>query len=206
MMNSKNYFSDYRSKLKVLKEADREFEIFGAGESWGGHFYKLNRPIAPDTMERFESKFAIKLPAHYKLFLTQVGNGGAGPAYGLIPLLSSIRAGIPKELVSETFAADTDQATQLMKLNFAERTQGKNDWEYTLIKIGFSGYLDLADYGCGEYAILVLTGSQKGKVWYRFERKAYPMYTEKKGVFKQLTFKSWYDDWLNQSLSRFTLK
>lgn len=34
----------------------------------------------------YENKYNIKLPEEYIFFLTQVGNGGAGPYYGLYPL------------------------------------------------------------------------------------------------------------------------
>lgn len=33
-----------------------------------------------------EKEWNISLPEDYKLFLTQVGNGGMGPFYGLLPL------------------------------------------------------------------------------------------------------------------------
>ena len=39
-----------------------------------------------DSLQNFEKYFRIKLPIDYKNFLTQIGNGGSGPAYGLLPL------------------------------------------------------------------------------------------------------------------------
>lgn len=37
-------------------------------------------------MKRFEARYNVKLPPEYVFFITQVGNGGAGPYYGLYPL------------------------------------------------------------------------------------------------------------------------
>ena len=61
-----------------LKELDREFEEFGADE----HQYEYNPVIPLSEVRAFEERCDVKLPKGYVEFLTQVGNGGAGPAYG----------------------------------------------------------------------------------------------------------------------------
>ena len=48
--------------------------IFGAG----GHGFVLNPPLPEDEAIAFEQRHAIRLPADYRHFITQIGNGGAG--------------------------------------------------------------------------------------------------------------------------------
>lgn len=61
-----------------LRELDREFEEFGAEY----HQYTFNAVVPLSKVRDFEERHKIKLPHGYVEFLTQVGNGGAGVAYG----------------------------------------------------------------------------------------------------------------------------
>jgi len=65
--------------LKELKRKDPHFKNFGANV----HRYNLNSPLSLIEIENFESKYNISLPIDYKYFITEVGNGVAGPYYGL---------------------------------------------------------------------------------------------------------------------------
>ena len=68
--------------LQFLKRKDRRRRIFGSGL----HNYELKPPLPAEEIEAFEKKYGITLPEDYKYFITQVGNGGAGPFYGVFPL------------------------------------------------------------------------------------------------------------------------
>lgn len=75
-----------KEKLLQAKVLDKEFEIIGEDS----HEYYLNKPIDIKTVEDFEKKHNISLPIEYKLFVTEIGNGGissgdpgAGPHYGI---------------------------------------------------------------------------------------------------------------------------
>jgi hypothetical protein len=68
--------------LEALKRRDARRQLFG-GDS---HDYALNPPLPAAEVEAFERKHSITLPDDYKYFLTQVGNGGAGPFHGVLPL------------------------------------------------------------------------------------------------------------------------
>ncbi len=61
-----------------LRELDRDLEEFGAEV----HQYRFNPVIPLSDVRKFEERCQITLPQGYVDFLTQVGNGGAGPAYG----------------------------------------------------------------------------------------------------------------------------
>jgi hypothetical protein len=47
---------------------------------------QLNDPISEPDVASFEQRHGISLPPDYRDFVTRIGNGGAGPFYGLFPL------------------------------------------------------------------------------------------------------------------------
>lgn len=72
-------------KLRLLESLDRNYKIFGASH----HHYILNSPLTIGELERFEEFFCVILPKDYRIFLSDIGNGGAGPYYGIMSLEAS---------------------------------------------------------------------------------------------------------------------
>lgn len=66
---------------RSFSQKDRQRLLFGSKM----HDYKLNPPIELSTIEQFEARHGISLPGDYRLFITEIGNGGAGPYDGLLP-------------------------------------------------------------------------------------------------------------------------
>ena len=73
---------EVRKQLKRLRELDRSFRIFGSAE----HRYELRPKLGRRCIKAIETKYDIELPNDYRDFLSEVGNGGAGPEYGLLPI------------------------------------------------------------------------------------------------------------------------
>ena len=71
-----------RRQLKRAGEKDSDFSRFGAD----GHKYQLRPPASEKAIAAFETRFGVSLPEGYRNFLLWMGNGGAGPFYGLYPL------------------------------------------------------------------------------------------------------------------------
>lgn len=71
--------------LERLRTLDRGYELFGAAN----HRYQLGPRADQETISVFEVEHGVRLPEDYRSFLTEVGNGGAGPCYGLLPLGST---------------------------------------------------------------------------------------------------------------------
>ena len=64
------------------RELDTELRVFGADK----HQYKFNTVTALSIVRDFEKRHNISFPQAYVDFLTQVGDGGAGPDLGLYSL------------------------------------------------------------------------------------------------------------------------
>lgn len=65
--------------LKQARRMDPQMEMFGVSQ----HQYRLRPPVDLAFVRATEEKYCFQFPQDYVQFITQVGNGGAGPGYGL---------------------------------------------------------------------------------------------------------------------------
>ncbi|HEU0185769.1 MAG TPA: SMI1/KNR4 family protein [Blastocatellia bacterium] len=75
-----------------------ELRRLNANRREGGamaHNYTLAPPVDADLLRLVETASESPLPTDYRRFLTQVGNGGIGPYYGVLSLEQSISRAIP---------------------------------------------------------------------------------------------------------------
>lgn len=72
--------SSVRDALRKLHDGDAK--VFGVDS----HHFLLNPTIEEEEIEAFERRHKILLPTDYRNFLIHIGNGGAGPYYGIFPL------------------------------------------------------------------------------------------------------------------------
>lgn len=81
-----------------LDRARRELAVLqknrhALNQIWGAavHRFHPHPPIAEAELAALEAEHEIRLPADYRAYLTQVGDGGAGPWQGLLPVREAIR-------------------------------------------------------------------------------------------------------------------
>ena len=197
---------------RLAELARRRPAIFGAL----GHALALNPVASEADLARFEEEHAVVLPDDYRWFLASVGNGGAGPYYGLNPLgmMDGMRGepepwsgdvvgelarpfphseawndltGLPDES-----GIEEDEERYEAELNrFEERYWGAERIE---------GALPICHLGCALRILLVVTGPERGRVWLD-KRADYeglsPLASADGG---RLTFLEWYDEWLTAAL------
>ncbi len=77
---------DYIAEIKALAEEglriDPKCNIFGASH----HKWHFGEPVNLQQIHNFESDMKITLPEPFVRYLTELGNGGAGPDYGIYSL------------------------------------------------------------------------------------------------------------------------
>lgn len=172
-----------RDKLRLLKEMDTGLSFFGAKS----HLYELNPPAAESVVVAFEGKYGVTLPDQYREFLLSVGDGGAGPYYGLYPLRYAYEemAWIKPGDIRKPFPLE-------QPWNPTSNPEGRND----LPAGARDGWIMLSHHCCAYWSFLVVTGPQRCKVWDDFT-------TADGGLHPTGNdFLAWYEQWLDTGLRR----
>ena len=81
-MREQEYAAYLRDLVQKASLADPERKVFGADT----HQYELNPVLSLEEVQAYQEKYHVVLPSEYVFLITQVGNGGAGPYYGIYPL------------------------------------------------------------------------------------------------------------------------
>jgi len=137
------------SLVEELRSLDPEFRVFGSekkGSGWG-HGYQFNPVIEERLLGSLEHKYGVQLPPDYREFLTQVGDGGSGPYYGIKTLAEAAQYTSP----SQPFPWATE-------FKF-EKDADFERWE------DLPGVIVISEQGCGYTDFLVVNGTAYGQVW-----------------------------------------
>lgn len=192
--------------IKILRQAqciDAKFEIFGAST----HRYRLNPPIRASFVRRAEEKYGFVLPEDYFRFITEVGDGGAGPDYGIKPFVNMLMEGksprsekfreaylyslaklfVPRQMMPdevEDYAIATIEAYERNPDRyFVYEKTDENDL------CGTDGFYILGTHGCQWDFGLVLSGEKRGQVFDTDNEGAYG--------FISGSFDEFYQNWLD---------
>lgn len=209
---------EIRQGLRRLKELDPGFGLFGANS----HHYELNPPLPEEDVTEFECKHSIRLPADYRRFLLNLGNGGAGPTYGLFPLdrhddgwkFCSFESGFLVGDLAQAFThrdawnANNElwsREPDLESLTQEEQHQAMETWDRLLETEYWSrsimgGAIPICHLGCARRQWLVVTGAEQGNVWVddrADNRGVYPLRSEEGD---RVDFAQWYMGWMSDSL------
>lgn len=208
-------------KLYQLKELDADLEIFGADT----HHYTLNPTLTTKQIEEFEYINDAKLPEGYARFLTEVGNGGAGPYYGIQTLDDSrinfldnsdkkdhVYFDLSKPFPHVNAWNVEDELEALYAKIDAANESGDTDLEEKLfedkwILIGGQehdyGRLHICEYGCGVRLTLIVNGPEKGNIWTDDRTNDSGIYpTTELGNTEKISFLDWYELWLDISIAK----
>lgn len=109
--------------LQELRSTPTSRAIFGAV----GHKFVLNPVLSETEVQAFETMHRISLPADYRRFLTQVGNGGAGPYYGIFPL-GQMDGNDNVKLWQENDGVRRDTLRTVFTVKRLERPRGDAPW------------------------------------------------------------------------------
>lgn len=201
-MDIDNQIPYIRQSLTRLKALDKKCRVFGSRT----HKYLLNPAIRESEVRAFESKYAIRLPEAYRRFLIEIGNGGAGPYYGLQTLGDSLFASLDYKRANELL--DPSKPFLLTEAwNMTFEGDSRDEREYQAFEEEYfkdswvNGLLRICNYGCGVSLNLVVNGAEYGNIWADDRGNDGGIYPDPYfGQSERTQFLDWYILWLNKSL------
>lgn len=183
-MNGQLSEESVNALLQSAKSADKNFQVFGASK----HQYILNPVTTTEKVHAFEEKYGLKLPEAYVRFLTEIGNGGAGPYYGLYSLEeleSWNRDMLNQEAERQPLI---DHNLDARKWNTVMQ-ECEDDEKYDEIMQNLhTGMLVIGTQGCTFDNILMCKGSECGKIVYI----DWNLLEDSPPFLTGLTFEEWY--------------
>jgi hypothetical protein len=186
-----DFAEQVRERLAQLRKRDRTGQ------------FRLRKPAAEEDVAGYEHRHGITFPEPYRTFLLKVTDGGTG-LYSLGshffnddgpgPEVGDPRKPFPHAVAwnEESEFVDTDRDLTDEEEERLEAWRENYDRPELV-----DGAVPLADEGCAHYALLVVTGPQRGNVWMDSrgsEEGIYPV-TDAQGG--HVTFAEWYMTWLD---------
>ncbi len=206
-------------KLARLRAIDGEFKLFGANS----HHYELNPTLSEHEVRQLEGKYSFMLPKDYRWFITSIGNGGAGPFYGLFPLgmsdygleLASWEKGglignpaLPFQhseawnLPPEFWAEEPDPGEEVSVEKEDELWAAwdkKLEAEYWNPRV-MHGAIPICHEGCALRDWLIVAGPLTGNIWRDMRIDSAGIAPIRKDDGTPMSFLDWYCNWLDTQL------
>jgi len=194
------FANEVRRGLAELRATDPDYKRFGSGS----HRYELNAPLLPGAVAAFEANHGIQLPEDYKEFVLTVGNGGAGPYYGIYPLL--LEGNVDHRLRERNHidlkspfphvAAWDEPGFDAINWDEGEHPDDETLDAY-LDPRHICGALCISQYGCGDFLLLVVNGPERGNVWFDGRGNYSGIFPEQGAGAARISFSEWYLKWLD---------
>jgi hypothetical protein len=177
-------WSDIGERLARLAAEAGAGKIFASGS----HRWQLDPPLSAAELEEVEGQLRVELPGEYRSFLSGVGRGGAGPAYGLFPVrrvdgrwrwegdgadltnLDTLAQPFPHvEAFNPTDGLpdppDEGDYDSLEAFNAAEDAYWEKHDQVVFRPEHSIGLLYLCHLGCALREVLVVSGPARGQMW-----------------------------------------
>ena len=192
--------------LEQARRIDPRLEMFGASN----HQYRLGLPVDLTFVRSIEEEYHFQFPEDYVQFITEVGDGGAGPGYGLYPFgYYSTEAESTKETKTrEIYLHGLGRELQLLPVDpewlknfciskedykknpekYFQGSRGSFDWHNDVL-YGPYGFFHLGTYGCWRNFGLITAGERRGQVFIHDTEGAFEL--------EASSFQAFYQDWLD---------
>lgn len=193
--------------VKILDKArhtDSHYELFGAAT----HKYQLNPPISSSFVKMVEEKYGFTLPEDYFRFITEIGDGGAGPDYGIYAFADLVKKNQDNKAeeyqeayrnsLKNVFAPRPMLLDELEDYAIATKAAyEQNPDKYFVYEkpgedslCGFDGFYVFGTQGCQWDFGLVTAGVMRGKVFVTDNEGAYCLVAD--------SFDEFYQNWLDR--------
>ncbi|WP_374011061.1 SMI1/KNR4 family protein [Streptomyces ipomoeae] len=210
-----------RQRVAALGAAPGNREVFGAF----GHEWVLEEPLTEDALAELEAQIGVRLPEEYRTFLTQVGAGGAGPAYGVFPVRRVEGRwrweGDGADLTDLTLLAEPfpeqgpDPETLAALLAECPEEESFDDdldafdtayeaWDSRLADVLWApertaGAVAICHLGCAQREWLIISGPQRGRIWSDPRADEADLEPLVDDAGRPMTFGRWYLEWLGKA-------
>lgn len=169
------------------------------------HQYRLGPCLTDAEISEFERQHDSTLPDEYRRFLMEVGNGGAGPEYGLYKL---------GERQVQTTLQHFEDSVLIEQLWATAPTKYKSDPSVLSdfqMPTTFSKFLPIANDGCTYQSVLILDGEERGNIWsgdfsgdptlVPVDKSFGTLPRAPESERKALSFYEWYNLWLDRQIA-----
>ena len=182
-----------QAKLSYLRRCDPASAV-NASEL---HRYRTNPRLTDADVRAFEDRHNCRLPTAYRDFLTVIGDGGPGPAYGLNSL-ADVHANL-LEVGDGHLETPFPHGERWNPIADDPEDRGEFMAHYESPH-PVAGSIVLNSLGCGMCHRLVVTGENLGEVWLDNRSNDY-------GLTPIIhrgprSFLAWYEGWLDTSLRK----
>ncbi|MGW1774062.1 SMI1/KNR4 family protein [Streptomyces sp. NPDC002104] len=198
----------------------------GSGKVFGshGHGWALEDPLSAAGLAELEAQAGVRLPEDYRSFLTSVGAGGAGPAYGLFPVrrvhgrwrwegdgadladLSMLARPFPDhgpdpEALGALLAVRPEEEDFEEIEDFDDAIEAWDErWGALLFAPErTAGALVISHLGCAQREWLIVSGTHRGTVWSDCRADDADLAPLLDQAGQPVTFARWYLDWLHEA-------
>jgi hypothetical protein len=175
-------WNEVATKLARLKALDQERQVFGAQH----HEYELFSRLSDEELAEIEQWLGVAFPKELRAFYQEVGDGIAGPYYGLNPSVR-VEPYRPSELYIDAAA---------FRARVPQASETEEDY-FTVDREELTGLIGIIDEGCGHEICLVTTGPRTGEV----------VMLSIEGHLHETnqTFLQFYTGWLDRELGKFEM-
>lgn len=120
-------------KIRAVLDTASRWDMDLAQFACWSHAHLFNPVLPLEELAAWEELAKVTLPEDYRTYLTQLGNGGAGPAYGLFPLRLALDTNFTPYFSSPCiYSDDQEEAFQTVISRFARWDNYDDDWDLYL--------------------------------------------------------------------------
>ncbi|MDN4115946.1 SMI1/KNR4 family protein [Paenibacillus polymyxa] len=181
-----------QNKLNQAMSKDKDFLVFGASS----HQYKVNEKLTAKALADWQAHNQVTLPEPYALFLTNVGNGGAGPYYGIYPIEKATSYTEHQALLAKSVLhpeMTKEEWNHLIEPLTKDEDIPDEEYDDARNKV-LGGMLCIGTQGCEYDMYLVLEGKYRGRIVYTSDfHPDHPFFF----VYED-SFLDWYERWLDE--------
>lgn len=208
-------------KFDILIQDLERIRVSGAAVGMFGedsHSYELNPSLTDEEVDAFELGHGIRLPRGYREFLTRVGNGGAGPYYGLFRLgemddgfdfgpwdryIGKLSQPFSHTAAWNDLSAYPDDQHDVRSPEYHKLIEAFDAIYYDTRLT--DGAIPICHLGCALRQWLVITGPEAGYIWCDNRAEYEGLRPLSTPAHDRVAFFEWYRSWLDEALAKLQL-